>query len=105
VAANYRAACRARSKSEFAAKLGLVLEEADESMFWLECSQARELGRAQARQYVLAEANELTSIFAAASITSVVRRTIDADPTKSSSSLNLPSIWHLPSAISNTLSQ
>ena len=38
VAANDRAACRARSKQEFAAKLGLVLEESDETMFWLECS-------------------------------------------------------------------
>ena len=36
VAANYRAACRARSKAEFAAKIGIVLEEADESQFWLE---------------------------------------------------------------------
>ncbi len=36
VAANYRAACRARSKLEFIAKLGLVEEEADESAFWLE---------------------------------------------------------------------
>ncbi len=75
VAANYRAACRARSKSEFAAKIGLVLEEADESMFWPECSQARELGRAQLRQDLLAEANELTAIFAAASIT--VRRSLN----------------------------
>ena len=36
VAANYRAACRARSKPEFIAKLGVVEEEADESAFWLE---------------------------------------------------------------------
>jgi four helix bundle protein len=36
VAANYRAACRARSKPEFIAKLGTVEEEADESAFWLE---------------------------------------------------------------------
>ena len=36
VAANYRAACRARSKPEFVAKLGVVEEEADESAFWLE---------------------------------------------------------------------
>ena len=35
-AANYRAACRARSRAEFIAKLGTVLEEADESLFWLE---------------------------------------------------------------------
>ena len=36
VGANYRAACRARSKSEFMAKLGTVIEEADEAAFWLE---------------------------------------------------------------------
>jgi four helix bundle protein len=35
VAANYRSACRARSKAEFIAKLGIVVEEADESEFWL----------------------------------------------------------------------
>jgi len=36
VGANYRAACRARSKSEFAAKLGIVEEECDESLYWME---------------------------------------------------------------------
>jgi four helix bundle protein len=35
VAANYRAACRSRSDAEFAARVGVVLEEADESAFWL----------------------------------------------------------------------
>ena len=36
VAANYRAACRARSRPEFIAKIGIVVEEADETVFWLE---------------------------------------------------------------------
>jgi four helix bundle protein len=36
VAANYRAVCRSRSKPDFVSKLGIVLEEADESFFWLE---------------------------------------------------------------------
>ena len=36
VAANYRAACRARSKAEWIAKIGIVVEEADETVFWLE---------------------------------------------------------------------
>ena len=65
VAANYRAVCRARSKAEFVAKIGVVVEEADEAVFWLELlvetaiiSQARMNG-------LLAEANELLSIFAA----------------------------------------
>jgi len=39
VAANYRAACRGRSKKEFIAKLGIVEEEADETIFWLELIQ------------------------------------------------------------------
>jgi len=36
VGANYRAVCRARTRAEFVAKLGIVLEEADETCFWLE---------------------------------------------------------------------
>jgi four helix bundle protein len=36
VAANYRASCRARSKKEFISKIGIVVEEADESVFWIE---------------------------------------------------------------------
>jgi four helix bundle protein len=36
IGANYRAACRSRSKAEFISKLGIVLEESDESVFWLE---------------------------------------------------------------------
>ena len=36
IGANYRAACRSRSRAEFAAKLGVAVEEADESLYWLE---------------------------------------------------------------------
>src|SRR5204863_8911792 len=36
VAANYRSVCRARSSADFISKMGIVLEEADESLFWLE---------------------------------------------------------------------
>jgi four helix bundle protein len=43
VAANYRAACRARSHAEFLAKIGVVAEEADESAFWLELMMEAEL--------------------------------------------------------------
>jgi len=50
VAANYRASCRARSKAEFAAKIGVVLEESDESSFWLEVAQERRLGPSEVRQ-------------------------------------------------------
>jgi len=44
VAANDRAACRSHSDREFAAKIGEVLEEADESLLWLELADGRELG-------------------------------------------------------------
>jgi four helix bundle protein len=70
VAANYRATCRSRSRAEFAAKIGLVLEESDESLFWLEISEARKLGSASIRSRLLREADELTAIFAASTITS-----------------------------------
>jgi four helix bundle protein len=62
VAANYRAACRGRSKAEFAAKIGTALEEADESLFWLEMAEGRALGRATERRRLTVEANELTAI-------------------------------------------
>jgi four helix bundle protein len=69
VGANYRAACRARSDAEFAAKIGQVLEESDESLFWLELCDARAIGLGPLRAKLLDEANELTAIFAASSIT------------------------------------
>ena len=69
VAANYRASCRARSKAEFAAKIGVVLEESDESSFWLEVAQERRLGPSEVRQALLQEAGELTAMFAQSSIT------------------------------------
>jgi four helix bundle protein len=63
VAANYRASCRARSRAEFIAKLGVVLEEADESLFWLELMvDARVVSAARAER-LLKEADELTAIF------------------------------------------
>ena len=65
VAANYRAACRGRSKQEFAAKIGLVLEEADESVFWIEMLVATEIVKEERVGNLLDEANQLTSIFAA----------------------------------------
>ena len=64
VAANYRAACRGRSKKEFNSKLHIVLEEADESLFWLEIIKETELIAANKIEAILEEANELTAIFA-----------------------------------------
>ncbi|HYE86775.1 MAG TPA: four helix bundle protein [Vicinamibacterales bacterium] len=63
VAANYRAACRGRSRAEFIAKLGIVLEESDESLFWLQLivdSKMKPLARIE---QLLDEANQLTAIF------------------------------------------
>ncbi|MBT5904042.1 MAG: four helix bundle protein [Opitutaceae bacterium] len=65
VAANYRAACRGRSKAEFAAKLGIVEEEADESCFWLEMLGDSELLPAPKLQPLRKEADELTAIVVA----------------------------------------
>jgi|SRR5579864_8011335 len=65
VAANYRAVCRARSRAEFAAKLGIVVEEADEAAFWLELLVDAEIFRRQQLDELLAEANELVAIFVA----------------------------------------
>jgi four helix bundle protein len=64
VGANYRAACRARSKAEFAAKMGIVLEETDESPFWLELILETGLMKPHRLASLLAETNELIAIFA-----------------------------------------
>lgn len=65
VAANYRAACRGRSKAEFVAKLGIVEEEADESQFWLELLQETGLISKDDGEKLRREANELTAIIVA----------------------------------------
>ncbi len=65
VAANYRAACRARSKQEFVAKLQIVIEEADESTFWLEMVIGSGLLEKDKVTPLLQEANELTAIMVA----------------------------------------
>ena len=62
VAANYRAACRARSAAEFAAKIGIMLEEADESLFWLEMLEESDIVPAQRLSHLKQEATELTAI-------------------------------------------
>jgi len=65
VAANYRAACRARSRNEFIAKMGVVLEEADETQLWLEWIIEAKLIPARRVQPLLDEASELVAIFVA----------------------------------------
>jgi four helix bundle protein len=65
VAANYRAACRGRSRAEWMAKIGLVVEEADETVFWLEMLSDCDIVPSQRCQNILKEARELSAIFTA----------------------------------------
>lgn len=65
VGANYRAACRSRSKAEFIAKIGVVVEEADESAFWLELIMDGGILKPELVSPLHEEAEELTAIFAA----------------------------------------
>jgi four helix bundle protein len=78
VAANYRAACRARSRREFLAKLGIVEEEADESQFWLEVLMEGGLMRARRVESLRAEAGELVAMIVASIRTA--RRQLRANP-------------------------
>ena len=66
VAANYRAACRGRSRPEFIAKIGVAIEEADESLFWLQFVEASSiLPASPGLQKLRTEANELVAILTA----------------------------------------
>ena len=76
VAANYRAACRGRSRAEFISKLGTVEEEADESCFWLELIIEGELMSEKKVSPLLKEANELTAIFVSSKISAKRNREI-----------------------------
>lgn len=69
VAANYRSACRARSRADFASKIGVTLEEADETAFWLELLIDGGIMKKSILEPLLAEANQLVKIFAASRTT------------------------------------
>ena len=75
VGANYRSVCRAKSKADFISKMGTVLEEADESMFWIELLVEAGKARSEVAQPLIAEANELVAI--AASSINTARRNSD----------------------------
>lgn len=67
VAANYRAVCRARSDAEFYSKICIVVEEADETVFWLEALLEAELIKVAEIENIkslLKEANEILAIVA-----------------------------------------
>jgi len=66
VASNYRAACRARSKAEFFSKISIVVEEADESLFWLEVLLEGNLMPADELIPLIKESTEITAIVSSA---------------------------------------
>jgi four helix bundle protein len=70
IAANYRASCRAKSTAEFIAKIGVVVEEADETVFWLEMLVDCEIFSESKMKEMIQEGNELLAIFAASQTTS-----------------------------------
>lgn len=63
VGANYREANRARSKAEFRAKIGIVEQESDESLYWLEILKESGIVKGQLLEELLVEADELVAIF------------------------------------------
>ena len=65
VAANYRAACLGQSQATFTAELSIVIEEADESLFWLEFILEENLIKKERIDSLLKEASDLTAIFVA----------------------------------------
>ena len=74
VAANYRAACRARSAADFVSKISVVVEEADETLFWLELLVAASIVKAEAMQALRDESDELLRIFSTSLTTAKVNR-------------------------------
>ncbi len=80
VGANYRAACRGRSKAEFAAKLGVAEEEADESAFWLELTMDGGLIDRKRVKRLYREAEELTAILTASVKTARSRQSKVTNP-------------------------
>jgi len=74
VGANYRAACRARSRAEFISKIGVVEEEADETAFWLELIIGSKIRRIKQITPLLDEANELVAIMAASRKSAIANR-------------------------------
>lgn len=65
VGSNYRSVCRARSKADFIAKLGIVLEEADETLYWLELLKENRILKEEILLSLIKEADELVAIMVA----------------------------------------
>ncbi|KPL11660.1 four helix bundle protein [candidate division BRC1 bacterium SM23_51] len=62
VGANYRAACRAKSQADFVAKMGIVEEEADEALYWMELLVEAGIVKAQKLESLMKETDEILSI-------------------------------------------
>ena len=71
VGSNYRAVCRSRSRADFNSKMGIVIEEADETAFWLEVIIERKLIQEELVSSLLKEANEIIAIMVSSRKTSV----------------------------------
>ena len=69
VGANYRAVCRARSRADFISKIGIVVEEVDESVFWLELLAETGVVPQSRVVALVSETNELLAIFSASQLT------------------------------------
>ena len=95
VGANYRAACRAQSHAEFAAKLSIVVGEADETVYWLELLRESRLLKPERLAKILKEANELVAIAVAS------RKTAKGGPSEKRNPPSL-SIVNRQSAIGNS---
>jgi four helix bundle protein len=80
IGANYRAACRSRSRAEFASEIGVVAEEADETVYWLQLIRDGDLLSTQQVAALLKEADELTAIFTAGRRTSSKDQTSNLKP-------------------------
>jgi four helix bundle protein len=74
IGANYRASARAKSPDDFVYKIEVVLEEADESHYWLEVVNDAQLQKGNELERLINEANELTAIFAATDKTNKIKR-------------------------------
>jgi four helix bundle protein len=69
VVGNYRSACRGRSHAEFTARMGIVLDEADEAELWLDIANTQAWGSAELRPWLLDESRQLRAIFSKACVT------------------------------------
>ena len=74
VGANYRSACHARSRADFISKIGIVTEETDECVFWIELLSDLGIVKKEKLNELLQEARELTAIFNASRQTAKQRR-------------------------------